>query len=139
MQLRFKSRQRPPDELDGMKIVYAKARGKGHKIAWYLILLAVLSPILLLLTGVVGSWLTLTANGTVALEQYEIRAPRSGRINRLRVLPGETVAPGKTIAVLDSLELDAAAVERRSRRRPASGCVQPTIPMARAAGSAQSR
>ena len=77
-----------------MKIVYAKARGKGHKIAWYLILLAVLSPILLLLTGVVGSWLTLTANGTVALEQYEIRAPRSGRINRLGVLPGETVAPG---------------------------------------------
>ena len=121
MQLRFRSRQRPPDELDGVKIVYAKARGKGHKIAWYLILLAVLSPILLLLTGVVGSWLTLTANGTVALEQYEIRAPRSGRINRLGVLPGETVAAGKTIAVLDSLELDAAAARNAVERRAAAG------------------
>ena len=106
MQLRFRSRQRPPEQLDGVKILYATAKSQRHKIAWYLILFAVLSPILLLLTGVVGSWLTLTANGTVALEQYEIRAPRSGRINRLGVLAGETVAAGKTIAVLDSLELD---------------------------------
>src|SRR5438105_12040522 len=87
MQVRFRSRERPPDQLDGVKILYNKTKGKGHKIAWYLILFAVLSPILLLLTGVVGSWLTLTANGTVALEQYEVRAPRSGRISQLGVIP----------------------------------------------------
>src|SRR5207248_11559526 len=122
VQLRFRSRQRPPEQLDGVKILYATAKSKRHKIAWYLILFAVLSPILLLLTGVVGSWLTLTANGTVALEQYEIRAPRSGRINRLGVLAGETVAAGKTIAVLDSLELDAAAARNAiERQAPAGG------------------
>ena len=121
MQLRFRSRQRPPEQLDGVKILYATAKSQRHKIAWYLILFAVLSPILLLLTGVVGSWLTLTANGTVALEQYEIRAPRSGRINRLGVLAGETVAAGKTIAVLDSLELDAAAARNAIERQAAAG------------------
>src|SRR5947208_14689857 len=121
MQVRFRSRERPPDQLDGVKILYNKTKGKGHKIAWYLILFAVLSPILLLLTGVVGSWLTLTANGTVALEQYEIRAPRSGRINRLGVLAGETVAAGKTIAVLDSLELDAAAARNAIERQAPLG------------------
>src|SRR5437016_10097366 len=121
MRVRFRSKERPPDQLDGVKILYNKTKGKGHKIAWYLILFAVLSPILLLLTGVVGSWLTLTANGTVALEQYELRAPRSGRINRLGVLPGETVAAGKTIAVLDSLELDAAAARNAIERQAAAG------------------
>src|SRR5947208_10623109 len=138
MQVRFRSRERPPDQLDGVKILYNKTKGKGHKIAWYLILFAVLSPILLLLTGVVGSWLTLTANGTVALEQYEIRAPRSGRINRLGVLAGETVAAGKTIAVLDSLELDAAAARNAIERqapagvpRPQEGAGEPVLPRER--------
>ena len=121
MQVRFKSRERPPDQLDGVKILYNKTKGKGHKIAWYLILFAVLSPILLLLTGVVGSWLTLTANGTVALEQYEVRAPRSGRISQLGVIPGETVAAGKTVVVLDSLELDAAAARNAVERQAAAG------------------
>src|SRR3989440_6744569 len=121
MQVRFRTRERPPDQLDGVKILYNKTKGKGHKIAWYLILFAVLSPILLLLTGVVGSWLTLTANGTVALEQYEVRAPRSGRISQLGVIPGETVAAGKTVVVLDSLELDAAAARNAVERQVAAG------------------
>src|SRR2546430_15775509 len=121
MQVRFRSRERPPDQLDGVKILYNKTKGKGHKIAWYLILFAVLSPILLLLTGVVGSWLTLTANGTVALEQYEVRAPRSGRISQLGVIPGETVAAGKTVVVLDSVQLDAAAARNPAERQSAAG------------------
>ena len=121
MQLRFKSRQRPPDQVDGVKVLYAKARGKGHKIAWYLILIMVLSPIFILSAGVVGSWLTLTANGTVWLEQYEIRAPQSGRIGRLGVTPGEAVSAGKTVAVINSLELEAAAARNAVERQVAAG------------------
>src|SRR5437879_10297391 len=109
MQVRFRSRERAPDQLDGVKILYNKTKGKRHKIAWYLILFAVLSPILLLLSGVVGSWLTLTANGTVFLEQQEIRAARAGRISQLNVAAGDVVKSGETLAALDNLELDAAA------------------------------
>jgi hypothetical protein len=34
MQVHFRSRQRAPDELGGVKIPYVGARVKRHKIAW---------------------------------------------------------------------------------------------------------
>ncbi len=119
MQMHFRPKQRAPNELGGVKIPYVGTRGKRHKIAWYLILFAVLSPILLLLSGVVGSWLTLTANGTVFLEQQEIRAARAGRISRLSVAAGDVVAAGETLAALDNLELDAAAARNAVERQAA--------------------
>lgn len=120
MQMHFRSKQRAPDEVGGVKVLYAKAKGRGHKIAWYLILALVLSPILLLLTGVLGSWLTLTANGTVTLEQDEVRAVRSGRITLLSAAVGEQVAAGAALAVLDSAELDAATVHNAAERQGAA-------------------
>jgi multidrug resistance efflux pump len=120
MQMHFRPRQRAPDEVGGVKILYARARSKRHKIAWYLILLAVLSPILLLLTGVVSSWLTLTANGTVFLEQQEIRAARAGRITRLSVAAGNPVTVGGVLAVLDSPDLDAATAHNAAERQTAA-------------------
>ncbi len=120
MQMRFRPTQRAPDELGGVKILYPKARGKAHKIAWYLILFGVLSPILLLLSGVVGSWLTLTANGTVFLEQDEIRAVRAGRISQVNVAAGDLVEGGRTLAVLASPDLDAAAAHNAVERQAAA-------------------
>jgi multidrug resistance efflux pump len=120
MQVHFRSRQRAPDELGGVKIPYVGARVKRHKIAWYLILFAVLSPILLVLTGVLGAWLTLTANGTVFLEQQEIRAAQAGRITQLNVAAGDVVTAGKTLAALDNLELDAAAARNAIERQAAA-------------------
>ena len=66
LQVRFRAPPRAPDEVAGVKIPYPVVRRHGHKLAWYLILLVVLSPILYLLLGVVSSWLSLTANGTVS-------------------------------------------------------------------------
>jgi multidrug resistance efflux pump len=120
MQMRFRTRQRPPDELGGVKIPYVGARHKRHKIAWYLILFAVLSPILLLLSGVVGAWLTLTANGTVFLEQQEIRAARAGRITLMNVAAGDMVRAGETLGALDNPELDAAAARNAVERQAAA-------------------
>ncbi len=120
MQMRFRTRQRAPDELGGVKIPYVGARRKRHKIAWYLILFAVLSPILLLLSSVVGAWLTLTANGTVFLEQQEIRAARAGRITLMNVAAGDMVRAGETVGALDNPELDAAAARNAVERRAAA-------------------
>jgi multidrug resistance efflux pump len=124
MQMHFRRRQRAPDELGGVKIPYVGARGsKRHKITWYLILFVVLSPILLLLAGAMGAWFTLTANGTVYLEQQEIRAARAGRITMLNVAPGDVVKAGQTLAALDNLELDAAAA-RNAVERQAAGAAR---------------
>ncbi len=124
MQVHFNPKERAPDELGGVKIAYAKVRRKGHRLAWYLILLGVLSPIALLALGVVGSWLTLTANGTVLLEQQEIRATRAGRLAELDVAAGDVVSAGKTLAVLENSELDAAVARNGLERRAAAASRQ---------------
>jgi multidrug resistance efflux pump len=114
MLVNFRSRERAPDEVGGVKIPYLKtARGTGHKVAWYLVLLGVLSPILYLASGVAGSWLALTANGAVTLEPRQIRATESGFVAELPIRPGDRVERGETLAVLDSYELDAAAAHAR--------------------------
>ena len=110
MRVNFRPRERAPDEIGGMKIPYLKAaRGAGHKLAWYLILLGVLSPILYLAAGVAGSWLALTANGTVTLDPQQVRATDSGFVAQLPIRAGDRVESGETLAVLDNYELDAAA------------------------------
>src|SRR6266481_5428926 len=134
MQMHFRPKQRAPNELGGVKIPYVGTRGKRHKIAWYLILFAVLSPILLLLSGVVGSWLTLTANGTVFLEQQEIRAARAGRISQLNVAAGDVVKSGETLAALDNLELDSAAA-RNAVERQAAAAARRSVAAQGAAGA----
>ncbi len=118
MQVNFRPRPRAPDEIGGVKISYLKvARGAGRKVGWYLILLVVLSPILYLAAGVVGTWLTLGASGLVTLEPREIRAADSGIVERLAVTPGESVAAGEVLARLDNFGLDAQAARNAVARR----------------------
>jgi multidrug resistance efflux pump len=117
MRVRFRSPQRPPDELGGLKIPYVGVKRRAHKIGWYLILLAVLSPIVYLLTGVVGSSLSLTANGTVFLEQQEVRAAESGTVSQLAVDAGDRVDVGQALVVLDNFELDTAAARNAIERQ----------------------
>src|SRR5215469_1431401 len=118
MQVNFRPRERVPDEIGGVKIPYLKkARGTGHKVAWYLILLGVLSPILYLATGVGASWLTLTANGSVTLQPQEVRATDAGFVKQLPIRAGDPIEHGETLAVLDNYELDAAAARRNMQLR----------------------
>ncbi len=118
MQVNFRPRPRAPDEIGGVKVSYLKsARGAGRKIGWYLILLAVLSPVLYLGAGVLRSWLTLDANGLVSLGQREIRAPDSGIVTRLSVRQGEKVAAGEVLTRIDNYGLDAMAARNAIDRR----------------------
>lgn len=118
MQVNFRPRERVPDEIGGVKIPYLKkARGTGHKIAWYLILLGVLSPILYLATGVAASWLALTANGSVTLQPRQVRATDAGLVTQLPIRAGDRVERGQTLAVLDNYELDAAAARSGIQQR----------------------
>jgi len=116
MQVRFRPAQRSPEELDGIKIPYAAGKGKAHKLAWYLILLAVLSPVIYLSTGLAGAWLSLTANGTVFLEQQEVRAAQAGIVTRLDIKVGDSLQTGQTLLVLDNFELTAAAARNALER-----------------------
>jgi multidrug resistance efflux pump len=110
MRVNFRPRERAPDEIGGVKIPYLKpTRGTSHKVGWYLILLGVLSPILYLGAGVVGSWLALTATGAVTFQPQQIRATDSGFVTQLPIRPGDRVERGEALVTLDNYELDAAA------------------------------
>jgi len=138
MQVRFRPAQRSPEELDGIKIPYAAGKGKAHKLAWYLILLAVLSPIIYLSTGLAGAWLSLTANGTVFLEQQEVRAAQAGTVTRLDIKVGDSLQAGQTLLELDNFELTAAAA-RNALERHAPAAAQRDAAAGRQAAAGEVR
>ena len=107
MRLRFR-RTRAPDELDGVAIPYDKTRRGAHRLAWYLILGLVLSPILYLGVRALAASFSRTANGSVVLDELQIGASEAGRVRELPVNPGDRIAAGEVLAALDSAALDAA-------------------------------
>lgn len=112
MQFSFR-RTRTPDTIDGVKIPYDKTRRGAHRLAWYLVLCVVLSPILYLGARAIAASLGRTANGSVDLGQLEVRAGEFGAVHALNVNPGDRISTGEVLAVLDSADL-AAAIARNA-------------------------
>ncbi|HEU4602870.1 MAG TPA: biotin/lipoyl-binding protein [Steroidobacteraceae bacterium] len=108
MRIRFHREARTsPDVIDGLKVPYAAAKRAAPKWRWRLILLVVLSPALYLLVTTAVGLLTWSANGSVFLEQSEIRAPAAARIAHIYVKVGSLVKPGTLLAELEDANLDA--------------------------------
>lgn len=109
-----------PDAIDGLKVPYGAAKRPAPKWRWRLILLAVLSPALLLVYSASKSMLTLSANGSVFLGQHEVRAPLSGRVADLAVRPGTEVHKGDAVLYLGTSRADETiAVSGETRDTPA--------------------
>ena len=114
MRINFhRSARSTPDAIDGFKVPYAAAKRNAPKWRWRLILLAVLSPAILLAYGALQSMLTLSANGSVFLEPHEVRAPAGGRVAAIVVRLGAEVREGDLVVRLEDPELDAALVVAR--------------------------
>lgn len=62
---------RQPDELAGAKIPYVTARRGSHRLARYLVLGAVLSPLLYMTARVITTSVSLTANGISVLQLFQ--------------------------------------------------------------------
>jgi len=92
-----------PDSIGGLAVPYAAAKRNAPKWRWYLILLTVLSPVLVLLLGMLGGFITRSANGTVTLDQLEVRAIASGRLLRMALEPGANLREGDLIARIEDL------------------------------------
>ncbi len=101
-------RTRAPDAIDGVKIPYDKTPRGSHRLAWYLVLGLVLSPILYLGARAIAASVGRTANGNVDLGQLEVRAGEFGAVRALNVNPGDRISAGEVLVVLDSADLAAA-------------------------------
>ncbi|MEZ5500470.1 MAG: HlyD family efflux transporter periplasmic adaptor subunit [Steroidobacteraceae bacterium] len=87
-----------PGEIGGLKVNYGAARRNLARWRWWAILAVVLSPVVYLVVGVIGTTLTRQAPGTVVLEQYEARAPLAGQVSELNANVGDAVIAGQVLA-----------------------------------------
>ena len=122
MHIRFhRSARTTPETIDGYKVPYAAAKRLAPKWRWRFILALVFSPVLYLAYSVGKELFTLSADGTVSLPQYTVRAPAGGRTTRVAVTVGAKVSKGDILVELDDPGLDAEIAERA---RPASHSVR---------------
>ncbi|HPF26161.1 MAG TPA: HlyD family efflux transporter periplasmic adaptor subunit [Steroidobacteraceae bacterium] len=95
-----------PETIGGLKVPYAPAKRESPRWRWYLIIAAVASPALLLALGLLGGFITRSAEGSVMLDQLEVRAIASGRVDAVAIEVGMDI------------EADASLVTTRSSSEP---------------------
>lgn len=105
MKIRFNSskEQQPTQEL-GLKVLYAPGKRLAFKLRWYLILLAVTSPLLWLLGRAVLSMWLIEAPAQLLLPSTELRAREPAQVQSLLVKAGDRVIPGQLLMQLDNPE-----------------------------------
>lgn len=105
MKIRFSSsKEQQPTQEQGLQVLYAPGKRLAFKLRWYLILLAVLSPLLWLLgSWLLGYWLV-EAPAQLLLPSSELRAREPGQVREILVRPGERVSAGQVLVRLDNPE-----------------------------------
>ena len=109
MKIRFAREARAtPEAIAGLKVPYAAAKRAAPQWRWYLILAVVAMPAVIMILGLLGGFLTRSAQGSVALDQMEVRALASGVVAELSVEPGLVVRVGHKLVT--TLPADAGGV-----------------------------
>ncbi|MFZ6045837.1 HlyD family secretion protein [Pseudomonas sp. CR3202] len=105
MKIRFSSpKEQQPTQDQGLKVLYAPGKRLAFKLRWYLILLAVTSPLLFLVgREFFGLWL-IEAPVQLHLPSSELRAREAGQVERVLVRPGERVEAGQLLLRMDNPE-----------------------------------
>ncbi|AXQ14563.1 HlyD family secretion protein [Shewanella algae] len=92
-----------PTRDQGLKVDYGPAKRGGMKWRWYLLLLLVIAPVVLLLWVLLRPSLFVLAPGILTSEPLEMRAMQKGRLLELSVQPGSRVDAGLD-ASIDELQ-----------------------------------
>ncbi len=90
-----------------MKVPYAPAKRATPKLRWYLILTGVSAPLIILVAGLIGRSISITADGSIALQRYELRAAASGYVQQVNVALQSNVGEGSVVVRLQDPELEA--------------------------------
>ncbi|NWL76351.1 HlyD family secretion protein [Pseudomonas taiwanensis] len=105
MKIRFSSpKEQQPTQEQGLKVLYAPGKRLAFKLRWYLILLAVTSPLLFLVgREFLGLWL-IEAPVQLHLPSTELRAREAGQVERVLARPGDRVEAGQLLVKMDNPE-----------------------------------
>lgn len=107
MKIRFTPVRAQPDVDRGLRVPYAPPQRQAHKIRWYIILLLVASPLLLLAYNLLASWWFVEAPGFVDQPVVELTAPQNAVVEAIQAQPESRVATGAPLLVLRDPQLDA--------------------------------
>jgi multidrug resistance efflux pump len=122
MKIRFSREARAtPDSIAGLKVPYAAAKRTAPQWRWYLILTVVASPAILLILGLLGGFLTRSAQGSVALDQMEVRAVASGAVAEVHIEPGLIVKQGDALVTTRQPEVAVAELSTQTTRSASHG------------------
>ncbi len=105
MKIKFSSaKEQQPTQEQGLQVLYAPGKRLAFRLRWYLILLAVLSPLLWL----VGRWMLtlwlIEAPAQLHLPGSELRARDGAQVQQVLVQPGQRVTAGDVLVRLDNPE-----------------------------------
>lgn len=100
-----------PTVEDGIEVKYAGAKRGGLKFRWYLLLLLVMSPVLVVLWVLAKPYILVLAPGIITAEPLEVRAPLKGIVQTVTVSGSAEVNKGDNLLVIVDPELDAQITE----------------------------
>jgi multidrug resistance efflux pump len=90
--------RRDADVVDGMRVHYAPSRRSVPRMRWYLLILAVASPLVYFLVSFIIDSVIVKARGIVAPPVFiSIRAADDGVVEKLCVVPGARVRLGQEL------------------------------------------
>lgn len=105
MKIRFSSsKEEKPTQDQGLQVLYAPGKRLAFKLRWYLILLAVTSPLLWLAGRALLSIWLIEAPAQLLLPGSELRAREPGQVQQILVNPGERVTAGQALIRMDNPE-----------------------------------
>ena len=105
MKIKFSSaKEQQPTQEQGLQVLYAPGKRMAFRLRWYLILLAVVSPLLWLVARwALALWL-IEAPAQLHLPGAELRARDGAQVDQVLVQPGQRVKAGEVLVRLDNPE-----------------------------------
>lgn len=105
MKVRFSSsKERSPDQENGLRVLYGPGKRVAYKLRWYLIVALVSSPMLILAGRLLFEALRPEMPAQLSIPSTELRSSVSGNIRSLPVKVGQQVAAGQLLVELDNPE-----------------------------------
>ena len=90
-----------PQEKDGLAIKYDKAKRSSHIKRWYMLLVIVSTPIVLICWIILRPYVFVLAPGITTTEPLEIRSHAKGTVSEILIIPGKTIAAGTPIIKIE--------------------------------------
>ena len=105
MKVRFSSsKERAPDQDNGLRVLYGPGKRVAYKLRWYLIVALVSSPLLFVAGRLLFEALSPEMPAQLSVPSTELRASVSGTISALPVKVGQKVTSGQLLVQLDNPE-----------------------------------